>query len=314
MQPTDEQWSVIQHPMGQHAKVLAVAGSGKTSTLVHRIRYLVTERNANPNAIAVLMFNALARKDFRRRVAELDIPSVLIPRHIHTYHSFAYMVMRRMEATGLRQRSHHWTPGQQQVAIARAIDAVGHRLNKPYLKDQLDAAEVSQAIGVWEGSLIAPEDAGYHGREEVPIVFRDYEALRNRDNAVTFDDYVPIAVEAMSHPGPIAAEFRNRFDFVIVDEYQDINYGQQVMLDLLAGTRADVMVVGDDDQTIYEWRGPRPQYILHEFARRYPDKPHAVYDLTHSFRFRTCPRAVRAQHHPIQLRPRGQEPGGPGRG
>ena len=89
----------------------------------------------------------------------------------------------------------------------------------------------------------------------------------------------------LSHPGPIAAEFRNRFDFVIVDEYQDVNYGQQVMLELLAGTRADVMVVGDDDQTIYEWRGARPQYILHEFARRHPNKPHAVYDLTHSFRF-----------------------------
>ncbi|MCZ7543299.1 MAG: UvrD-helicase domain-containing protein [Anaerolineae bacterium] len=75
------------------------------------------------------------------------------------------------------------------------------------------------------------------------------------------------------------------YDFVIVDEYQDVNYGQQRLIELVAGHWADVMVVGDDDQTIYEWRGARPHYILHEFERVFCNKEHRDYTLSHSFRF-----------------------------
>ena len=77
----------------------------------------------------------------------------------------------------------------------------------------------------------------------------------------------------------------NRLDHLIVDEYQDINYGQQQLIRLLAGSRADVMVVGDDDQTIYEWRAARPQYILHGFKADFGNKPVVDYELSHTFRF-----------------------------
>ena len=72
---------------------------------------------------------------------------------------------------------------------------------------------------------------------------------------------------------------------LIVDEYQDINYGQQRLIELLAGSQADVMVVGDDDQTIYEWRGARPNYILNDFAEVFQNKPIQDYHLSRSFRF-----------------------------
>jgi DNA helicase-2/ATP-dependent DNA helicase PcrA len=79
--------------------------------------------------------------------------------------------------------------------------------------------------------------------------------------------------------------FVNRIDHLIVDEYQDVNYGQEQLIRLLAGTRADVMVVGDDDQTIYEWRGARPYYILEGFKQDFANKPVVDYVLSHSFRF-----------------------------
>src|SRR5690606_38504813 len=83
----------------------------------------------------------------------------------------------------------------------------------------------------------------------------------------------------------IQREWCNQVDYIIVDEYQDVNLGQQKLIELLAGQRADVMVVGDDDQTIYEWRGAQPSYILREFRSVFSNKPHADYRLSHSFRF-----------------------------
>ncbi len=88
------------------------------------------------------------------------------------------------------------------------------------------------------------------------------EKLRIRKNALTFDDFVPMAVAALEQERLTHRRWCNYADQVIVDEYQDINYGQQRLIELLAGDRADIMVCGDDSQTLFEWRGARPQYII----------------------------------------------------
>jgi DNA helicase-2/ATP-dependent DNA helicase PcrA len=119
----------------------------------------------------------------------------------------------------------------------------------------------------------------------IPLVYQEFERLRNEEEGVTFDDFVPIAVGILEHERAVGDRWRNRTDFVIVDEYQDVNYGQQRLIELLAGKKADVMVVGDDDQTIYEWRGARPNYILRELRAVFNNKPHQNYTLSHSFRF-----------------------------
>jgi DNA helicase-2/ATP-dependent DNA helicase PcrA len=120
---------------------------------------------------------------------------------------------------------------------------------------------------------------------DLPDIYRRYEELREEARALTFDDFIPKAFELLEKNERFVRSLTNRIDHLIVDEYQDINYGQQRLIQLLAGDRADVMVVGDDDQTIYEWRAARPYYILEGFREDFSNKPVVDYTLSHSFRF-----------------------------
>jgi len=149
----------------------------------------------------------------------------------------------------------------------------------------IDPEEAVTAIALWKGSLIPPERAGYRGDALMPLVYGEYEKLRLRQTALTFDDFIPLVVGILEEESTVAQQWCGRVRHLIVDEYQDINYGQQRLLELLAGDRADVMVVGDDDQTIYEWRGARPTYILSGFRSVFAGKPHTDYTLSRSFRF-----------------------------
>jgi DNA helicase-2/ATP-dependent DNA helicase PcrA len=119
----------------------------------------------------------------------------------------------------------------------------------------------------------------------MPKVFSEFEQLRTQKFALTFDDFVPVAVQILTSNKTICDQCCGHVQHVIVDEYQDVNLGQQRLVELLAGRRADIMVVGDDDQTIYEWRGARPAYIIREFQSVFTNKPHADYKLSRSFRF-----------------------------
>ena len=117
------------------------------------------------------------------------------------------------------------------------------------------------------------------------MVYALFEEKRRQAKALTFDDFVPVAVRLLEHSDTIAATWCNRYEHLIVDEYQDVNYGQQRLIEVLAGDKAELMVVGDDDQTIYEWRGARSTYIIRDFQSQFANKPHSTYRLSHTFRF-----------------------------
>lgn len=285
---TPEQQAVVTHPLGHHARVLAVAGSGKTTTMVYRIDYLVRHIQVSPNRIRVLMFNALARRQFKEKLNEVGIPEGLQPQ-VHTFHSFAYQLIQEMIIAGLLPGTlDFWVDDKEEmrrIYVHRAIENLVSWGRIP--PDSVDPDEALEAIGLWKGSLIPPlpERAGYRGNQHIPLVYQEFERLRNQARGVTFDDFVPIAVGILGEERNIGEKWRNRTDFIIVDEYQDVNYSQQRLIELLAGKKADVMVVGDDDQTIYEWRGARPTYILREFQAVFCNKPHKDYTLSHTFRF-----------------------------
>ena len=154
------------------------------------------------------------------------------------------------------------------------------------IPDLIDPKVALETVGLWKASLIPPERGGHRTDPDLPLVYRRFEELRVREQALTFDDFIPEAFKIMdSHP-EFQRRWTDRLDHLIVDEYQDVNYGQQQLIRLLAGNKADVMVVGDNDQTIYEWRAARPRYILEEFKRDFANKPvGADYPLSHSFRF-----------------------------
>jgi DNA helicase-2/ATP-dependent DNA helicase PcrA len=285
MKLTAEQEAIIHHPLGQHARVLAVAGSGKTTTMVHRVKYLVEELRQDPARIRVVMFNRLARQDFEKQLAKAIFELGKRPK-VLTFHALAFSLRAAAEKSGLMpQYKQLWTGDREELAIICMHRTIDGLMREGQLMDDIDPAAALDAIGLWKASLIPPERAGHRTSPDLPLVYRRFEELREEARALTFDDFVPKTMELLENNSQFRRQFANRLDHLIVDEYQDINYGQQQLIRLLAGDRADVIVVGDDDQTIYEWRAARPYYILEGFRQDFANKPVMDYTLSHSFRF-----------------------------
>lgn len=276
---TDEQKQIIDHADGRHAVVLAVAGSGKTTTMAYRIKHLADNLGVQPHEIRVLMFNRQAREDFERKLQELNLDDYT--RQVQTFHSIGFRVI------GGRQFQQWYAEFEEraQLCLRRIVSDV--QLARRLGEDEISVAEAKRAIGLWKGALIAPSHAGYGGRfSDVYVdIYKRFEDVRIKANAITFDDFVPLAVRQLQNDSRKRDSLVKGLRYIIVDEYQDVNYGQQFLLEILASGGADVMVVGDDDQTIYEWRGARSDYIRREFPNAFPNKPHSLYKLTNSFRF-----------------------------
>ena len=293
MELTDAQQQVIAHPTGRHARVLAVAGSGKTTTMVKRIVHLMHERSVAPNHILVIMFNTMARQDFIAKLEANGIPGSMGPR-VHNYHSFASQIRREGERLGLLERRvdvwENDSKFKAGIALRKAIAMVTRSRrteggDRAAPQPDIDGEEAERAIGIWKGGLVPPDRAGYRGDPRIPLVYAEFERLRLEAHAMTFDDFVPIAVDVLSrNPGQLA-RLAGTYSHVIVDEYQDVNHGQQVMMELVSSQGTEFMVVGDDDQTIYEWRGARPGYILDDYKVRLAHLPWDDYTLAQTFRF-----------------------------
>lgn len=280
IQLTDEQKQIIEHPDGRHARVLAVAGSGKTTTMAHRVQHLVDERGVDPNEIRIVMFNRLARQQFQDALEKLGM-GVECRSQVRTFHSAAYQMISD-------RRFAQWygdSAEREHLALKRVVDRVLAANN--YSGDDIDVASAGQAIELWKGALIPPSRAGYRGGNEkiYKQIYAEFEKRRIEANAITFNDFVPMAVRKLEQDRSAFDGFVHGVRYIIVDEYQDVNYGQQRLVEILASAGADVMVVGDDDQTIYEWRGARSEYIRREFSNVFSNKPHSTYALTASFRF-----------------------------
>ena len=277
---TDEQRQVIQHPDGHHGRVLSVAGSGKTTTMALRIEHLMKERGVTRHQIQVLMFNHLARNQFMDKLVELGISRNRQP-HVDTFHSYAYRVANLA--------SHKkWLGEYEELAnleLKRAISDVVKEYEMS--EEEVDFEDAARAISLWKGALIPPARAAYSGpNANIHVaIYQEFEERRFEENAITFDDFIPLAVNLLESNENTLSKYAEPLRYIIVDEYQDINLGQQRLIELLASRGADVMVVGDDDQTIYEWRGARSEYILREFMTTFNNKPHVTYRLSRSFRF-----------------------------
>jgi DNA helicase-2/ATP-dependent DNA helicase PcrA len=283
---TPEQEVVVHHPVGNHARVLAVAGSGKSTTLAHRIKYLIESYQSPPNAMLVLMFNTLARKQFISHLDRIGLPSNLQP-PVHTFHSFSFQVINEAKKAGLLSvKTQFWLSDKSEYIWACLKRVIGDlEKTKKIPPDSVDPEQAMQAIGLWKGSLIRPERAGSFMQPRLPLVYQAFEEFRLSQHAITYDDFIPLAVELLENNPGIYRKFFANLQHLVVDEYQDVNRGQQALIELLAGEEADIMVVGDDDQTIYEWRGARPNYILKDFAVIFDNKPIQDYRLSRSFRF-----------------------------
>ena len=288
---TDEQLQVIRHADG-HARVSAAAGSGKTATLVARVVELL-RRGADPRRIRVLMFNRSAREDFERRVAAAVREAGLsAPISVQTFHSAGYRLLQRLEAEGVvRQRrleTADWAVRRMARTALETAPAQGGE-SADVDDDELDAflAFVDVVKADIRPAQTIHEEAAERLGEVLPRHYVDafdrFEALREEHGLRLLSDLIHEPVQALLADEALARRFRNHFDHLIIDEYQDVNEAQQQLIRCIAGDRAAVMVVGDPDQCVYQWRGARPEYIVRRFHEDFPGG--VSYTLPHTFRF-----------------------------
>lgn len=302
---TAEQQNIIKHPTGKHARVLAVAGSGKTTTMVYRIEYLAKEMKVNPSAIMVVMFNRLAKQQFEEKLLSI-LPVEGESVKVYTFHGLAFKLWNDAVKGNYAQIVKNMWTGSKEELSRICMHRVITEFQKNYpAKKEVESEDALMAVGLWKASLIPPERAGHKQNSDFAILYNRYEQLRREQNAMTFDDFIPEAMGVIKKNKNFSKRWSNRIQYLIVDEYQDINYGQEQLIKLIAGEKADIMIVGDDDQTIYEWRAARPSYILKDYKHDFSSKEFIDYKLSHSFRF--GPIVARAASNIVNINSRREE-------
>lgn len=289
MSYTNEQTRVIEHGSG-HAIVAAVAGSGKTHTMVGRIAHQLAN-GVSPKRILVLMFNKSAQEDFATRLAGVCGRQNLKPAEVLTFHAFGLRLANRMVEQGLLEPAQLQTEG---YALRRMARAVLEKVNADSSEDeQLDLSfeivtEFLDTIDILKGELYPTRDRRWEQTvrntdERFVRGFHLFESMRSEMRMRTFADMIYDPVMAALEDPKIERFISGRYDHVIVDEFQDVNEAQMTLLRMLAGQRAFVMAVGDEDQCIYAWRGAKPDYMTRLFQKEFPNSTR--YALSRTFRY-----------------------------
>lgn len=287
---TEEQRAIITAGV-EHSLITAVAGSGKTFTLAWRIRYLL-EAGQDPDRLLVLMFNRSARLDFQRKLVAVTRGTGLVLPEIRTYHAMGLRLYRRFVAEGylpgfsdaiLSEQEIHFQVWQLLRRLAPEDLQDDIRRNK---KDYVETAAgfIDRVKTTLSPAQLVFESLGYGDRHGYLVdLFHAFEQWRKQQARISYADMLYEPVMAIHQNPPLQRLVANRMDVVLVDEYQDTNEIQHLLLGYVAGERARVTVVGDPDQTIYEFRGARPEFILTRFAAEF-DRP-LEQTLTVSFRY-----------------------------
>jgi DNA helicase-2/ATP-dependent DNA helicase PcrA len=273
----DAQRQAVGSPLGA-ALVLAGAGSGKTRVLVHRVAWLIQVEGASPNSILAVTFTNKAAAEMRGRIETLlGIPGGAL--WIGTFHGLAHRLLRR-----------HW----REAGLPQAFQILDSEDQSRLLRKVLKALDLDETRWVPREILWfinAQKDEGFRAkhikdngdptRRQLIRVYQAYEEACQRAGVVDFAELLLRAYEIWRDNPALLEHYRTRFRHVLVDEFQDTNAIQYKWLMLLAGPDGLPFAVGDDDQSIYRWRGARVEN-LHQFRRDYPDA--VLYKLEQNYR------------------------------
>ncbi len=238
--------------------VLAGAGSGKTRVITRKIAHLIIRAKIPARNIAAVTFTNKAAREMKTRVGELLQHENTRGLSISTFHTLGLTILKHeLKAVGLR-------PG---FSIMDASDS--EHLLKELLHKDAPEKETIQAlrhqISQWKNDLLTPQMAISRAQSPAELhtaqVFEHYQRALNAYNAVDFDDLIGLPVQLLQQQREIRERWQNRIRYLLVDEYQDTNNAQYQMVRLLVDVRGALTVVGDDDQSIYAWRGARPENL-----------------------------------------------------
>lgn len=246
--------------------LLAGAGTGKTTVIVQRIANLV-RHGVEPHAIMAVTFTNKAAREMRERVGRMLGPQAANAMTISTFHSFCVGVLRRhAEKLGYSRRFTIATESYQQGLIVEIMNALG-QVGQGY-----DPSLWRWRISMAKSNAQWPDDirhADFPRAAEVAECYECYQKRLQQMDLLDFDDLLLLAVRLWEEHPEILQRYRDRYQRLMIDEYQDTNLVQLKLMTLLAGEAGNLAVVGDDDQSIYGWRGANIDNILH-FDRLYP--------------------------------------------
>ncbi|QEO56834.1 ATP-dependent helicase [Francisella marina] len=286
MKYTAEQQKIITHDLNKHALVSAVAGSGKTQTLIARIEYLISN-NVPPNRILVLMYNKSAQLDFAerlRKVIKADIARLI---NVRTMHSLGNSFLQAFAKAGYVKVN--------KILKEYEVDTIILKLLKLRQKEFKITKEVdSERVEVFKEyiSLLKSDlslsnkkinDLNAKEKKLLDKVFSEFLKECEIQQAITYDDMIYLPAKLFEKDKNSVTQASSLYSHIIIDEYQDINQAQQFFLKCLVGQNTYIMAVGDVDQTIYQWRGSTPYYMLEGFKKDFKDVKQ--YSLSYTFRY-----------------------------
>lgn len=267
----DEQYQAVSSPPGR-ALVIAGAGSGKTRTLTYRVAWLL-DHGVDAREILLLTFTNKASREMTERVREL-VPHDTSALWAGTFHSIGSRILRRHAEDLGFNRSFSILDRDDQKSMLNAvigsldIDTKQRRFPKADVLASIFSL-IENTNDSLEEVIAARYDQFYDWIETIEQVRKGYAAKKLATNSMDFDDLLVLAVRLFEEFPDVLELYQKRFRHVLVDEYQDTNSVQGRMIDLLAGEKNSLMVVGDDAQSIYSWRGAEMKLIL-GFPKRYP--------------------------------------------
>lgn len=249
--------------------ILAGAGSGKTRVITHRIAYLIDELSVNPYNILAITFTNKAAKEMRERVDNLvGFGSESI--WVSTFHSMCVRILRKhIDKIGGTKDFTIYDTDEQKVVIKEVLKYL--TLDPKLYPDRAMLAAISKA----KEEYMSPDDyekahATSFRDQQIAKVYREYQKRLKRNNALDFDDLIYQTIFLFETNPDALAEYQERFKYIMVDEYQDTNHTQFILVKMLAAKYRNLCVVGDDDQSIYKFRGANIYNILN-FESEYPD-------------------------------------------
>ena len=249
--------------------ILAGAGSGKTRVLTHRTVCLIEEKGVNPYHILAITFTNKAAQEMRERIDKLvGFGSESI--WVSTFHAACVRILRRyIDRLGYDNHFTIYDTDDQKSLMKEVCKRL--QVDTKIYKEKMLLGVISSA----KNELISPEEftrraAGDFAKERQAAVYREYQAMLHKNNALDFDDLLVKTVELFKHDAQVLDNYQERFKYIMVDEYQDTNTAQFELIRLLADKYRNLCVVGDDDQSIYKFRGANIKNILN-FEEVYPD-------------------------------------------
>jgi len=270
-----QQREAVSHTEGP-LLILAGAGSGKTRVITHRIAHIITSRRVPPSAVLAVTFTNKAANEMRERVSALleDVRLDSSP-NVSTFHSFCVRLLRR-DGDSLGRIRPGFTrrfsiyDDEDQLGIVKSVYRAMGLDEKEFMQYRAALSRISHAKNRKETPQDIYKAAVNSETEKLAAVFEEYEKALRTANALDFDDLLLEAVRLLRHDDATREAWNRRLSYVMVDEYQDTNRSQYELIRLLSESHHNVCVVGDEDQSIYSWRGADIRNIL-DFERDFPN-------------------------------------------